>query len=107
MRNPLLYKLGMNGSCFSLPIFGCWILYAIFHACLIYVFDFLTLSQEDCISSNGQIQGFWVSGHIVYGACVFVANILLILRFNTHTAQSLFLFFLMFSAYFVVVLLQA
>jgi len=44
MRNPQLYKLGMNGSCFSLPILGYWILYAIWHAFVVYNLNFYTLS---------------------------------------------------------------
>jgi hypothetical protein len=53
MRNPQLYKLGMNGSCFSLPILGYWILYAIWHAFVIFNINFYTLSQEDAMASNG------------------------------------------------------
>ena len=59
------------------------------------------------MSSIGQEHGFWVSGHIVYGSCVFVANVLLVLRSNTHTVQGVFFFSLMFAAYFVIFLFQA
>lgn len=44
MRNPQLYKLGMTGSCFSLPILAYWILYAIWHAFVIYNLNFYALS---------------------------------------------------------------
>lgn len=44
MLNPYLYKIGMNGTCFSLPILGQWILYAIFHAAMIYFFNFVVLT---------------------------------------------------------------
>ena len=59
------------------------------------------------MSSVGQELGFWVSGHIVYGSCVIVANVLLVLKSNTHTAPGSFFFFLMFAAYFVIFLFQA
>ena len=53
MRNPQLYKLGMNGSCFSLKILSQWILYAIWHAFVIYNVNFYVLSQDDTYSSIG------------------------------------------------------
>ena len=56
------------------------------------------------MSSIGQEHGFWVSGHIVYGTCVFIANVLLIIRTNNHTIPGTFFFSLMFAAYFVIFL---
>lgn len=44
LRNPMLYKLGMNGSCFSLPILGYWILYSIWHAFVIFWLNFYIVS---------------------------------------------------------------
>jgi len=59
------------------------------------------------MSSIGQEHGFWVSGHIVYGTCVFIANVLLIIRTNNHTIPGTFFFSLMFAAYFVIFLFQS
>lgn len=44
LLNAELYKIGMNGTCFSLPILGQWILYAIFHAAMIYFMNFVVLT---------------------------------------------------------------
>lgn len=36
LRNPMLYKIGMNNQCFSLKKLFLWILYAIYHSAIIY-----------------------------------------------------------------------
>jgi hypothetical protein len=34
---------------------------------------------------NGKNLGFWVCGHVVYGACIIVANIVIMHKFNNYT----------------------
>lgn len=43
----------------------------------------------------------WVGGMTVYGVCIFVANVLLFVRFNNHTAIGSICFFIGVSSYFL------
>jgi len=43
LRNPILYKIGMNNECFSLKKLFIWIMYAIYHAAIIYVANLYVL----------------------------------------------------------------
>lgn len=36
MRNPLLYRIGIEGKCFSTWLFVKWLIYSLVHAALIF-----------------------------------------------------------------------
>lgn len=107
LRNPLLYKIGMENECFTMELLGKWIGYAIYHSTLIYVTVLYLLTKYDAYQPDGKDLGFWLAGHAVYGACIFVVNVLLLVRFHTHTLPGLFLSFLMFAAFFVFLCVEA
>ena len=48
LRNPELYKPGMEGSCFGTKVMAKWILYALWHAYVVYLVAFraLTLASD-------------------------------------------------------------
>jgi len=58
-------------------------------------------------TKDGNELGFWLSGHIVYGCCVVIANVVLMLKFNIHYYFSHILFFLMITAYFLFFWMQS
>lgn len=88
MINPFLYKIGHNGDCFGQWLFIGWMAYAMYHALVIYLCVFLALTGNGGVQSNGWDYGLWATGSIVYGACIIVANIIIILRSNIHTVWS-------------------
>jgi hypothetical protein len=47
MRNPKLYKLGMEGSCFGKMEMFKWVLYACWHAFVVYWVCFYALTVAD------------------------------------------------------------
>jgi Na+/proline symporter len=51
-------------------------------------------------SPDGKELGFWMAGHVVYGICVIVANLVIAVKFNIHHHFSIFLIALMIIAYF-------
>jgi len=53
MTNPFLYKVGLQGECFSSFIFVKWLLYALFHAVIIEFLGFYFLEKETMITKNG------------------------------------------------------
>jgi magnesium-transporting ATPase (P-type) len=101
MTNPMLYKLGMNNKCFSITIFTQYLVYALVHGFMIYFFCIIALIQpKNGMQSDGTDIGFWAVGHLVYGACCFVANAIILTRTNNFTGYGEGVVALMIVAYF-------
>jgi hypothetical protein len=88
MRNPLLYKIGMEHQCFSKKEMAKWIGYALWHSYVVYNINFWALSESDgrnsARQSDGKDLGFWVAGHVLYGSCCFISNLVLAHKFHIH-----------------------
>jgi len=98
MSNPMLYRIGIENACFSVPIYIVWTIYALFHGCLSWIFCILAICPET--KSNGKDLGFWVSGILVYGVCCFIANAVILTRTSNFTGYGEALNALMIFAYF-------
>jgi magnesium-transporting ATPase (P-type) len=85
MKHPHLYKIGINNQCFSITHFLRWMLYGLVHACMVYMFVFHFLLIPGQTLTSGKDIGFWAMGHVVYGTCVMVANLVMIFKFNNYT----------------------
>lgn len=101
MSNPELYRIGMDGECFSVRLYVLWVLYALWHAFVIYYIVYFALDQSTTMMPNGQDIGLWLAGTAVYGACTFVVNALLLTKFFVHHVVGSFFFFLSVLSYFV------
>ena len=44
MRHPLLYKIGIDSSCFSESIFAQWVAYGLWHAFVVYLTTMIVLA---------------------------------------------------------------
>jgi len=88
MRNPILYRLGMEHQCFSKKEMAKWIGYALWHAFVVYFINFWALTAGDYYNSprqsDGKDLGFWVAGHVLYGSCCFISNLTLFHKFHIH-----------------------
>jgi hypothetical protein len=100
LRNPLLFRIGIEGSCFSTFLFTRWLLYALAHAFFVFCCCFYVMAQYSTHQSDGKDIGFWVSGMLVYGVCIFVANGVLAFKQYTHTWMGTFFYILCASSYF-------
>lgn len=98
MRNPMLYRIGIENACFSMSIYTMWVAYALFHGCIVWVFCILAICPE--VRADGKDLGFWVAGHLVYGCCCFIANAIILTRTNNFTGYGEGLNALMIFAYF-------
>lgn len=79
LRNPNLYKPGMNHESFNRYQMLKWIMYAIFHALIAYLVCFFVISGDGSYwasprMTDGKDNGFWLAGHVVYTSVVMVAN---------------------------------
>jgi len=101
MRNPLLYRIGIDGTSFSTWLFVKWLMYALIHAAFIFYSCFYVLQHKATHQSDGKDIGFWVGGMLVYGICIFVANMVLAFKHFTHYWIGTFFFLLCICAYFV------
>ena len=97
----MLYRVGIEGTCFSTWLFVKWLAYALTHAAFIFYCAFWVLAQKGTHQSDGKDIGFWVCGMLVYGICIFVANSVLAFKHFTHYWIGTFFFFLCTSSYFV------
>lgn len=77
LKHPSLYKIGMENRNFSIMHYLKWMAYGFFHAFLTYVFNCYLMLIPGQQLTDGKDMGFWVAGHIVYGVCVIVANLVI------------------------------
>lgn len=66
-RYPQLYMMGQQNTFFRMRTFGEWILNAVFHSIIIYIFSEL-MWYGDLIQGDGKIAGHWVWGTAMYNA---------------------------------------
>ena len=105
MRNPNLYKQGMQNKCFNKKEMLKWINYAIFHALVSYLLCFYAITGSASrwnapVMSDGKPNGFWVAGHVVYTSTVLISNWTLVHQFHIHHLPGFALICLMWFANF-------
>ena len=83
MREPLLYRVGMEGSLFNTKVFWGWQFYALYQAAFI-LFVGMVFTQES-ETPSGRPYTFWAGGHIVYFMCVLIANLVLVRSTHNYT----------------------
>lgn len=66
-RYPQLYSLGQTNQFFRLRVFTAWILNAVYHSLVLYIFGEL-IWPYDLEQGDGKIAGHWVWGTAMYGA---------------------------------------
>ena len=92
----------MENKLYGTQEFILWLAYAMWHALVIYYVNFVCLTATSTyIGHEGKDIGFWVSGHVVYGATIVVTNSLIIMKFNNFTGYGEICVGLMIAAYFL------
>ena len=107
MCNPSLYLIGLEQRCYNEWLFIKWILYGLGQSFVVYASVMMVMGTLGVEADDGHELGLWLCGHVIYGCCVFVANIVLILKFNIHHAYSMIAFILMIAAYFLFFFLES
>jgi len=98
MKEPLLYRVGIEGRLFNTKVFWGWQLYALYEA-LIILFIGLVITQMSPVS-DGKTFNFWAGGHIVYFECVLTANFILLRSTHNFTGWCELLIFLQVTSFF-------
>ena len=106
MKHPHLYRIGIEYQCFGVKQFLKWVLYGLWHAALVYLFNFHFILQPGTALLDGKDIGFWVVGHVVYGTCVMVANLVILFKFNNYTGWGEVLCFASMVCYFTIFFLE-
>jgi len=84
MSNPELYKIGIDYSCFSFSLFTIYLIYGFIQSTVIYLLAFLMINAND-MQPGGKNMGFWITGHMVYGTCILVANLVIMFRYHGYS----------------------
>lgn len=66
-RYPQLYMMGQQNQFFKLKVFAEWIVNALYHSLILYIFGEL-IWYGDLIQGDGKVAGHWVWGTALYGA---------------------------------------
>lgn len=119
MRNPTLYKPGMENKYFSSELMVKWILYSFAHGYWVFLITYYALNACDdqsvviddskqaskwygcAVQENGHTFSLWLAGHTTYGACIFIANLVVFHRHYSHQAVGGMLISCMILAFFV------
>lgn len=109
MTNPMFYRIGIKDECFSAELYLGWIAYAIWHAGVVYYTVYFALTQLGVSKPDGKDMGLWLAGTTVYGSCVLVVNLTLMMKMHTHhffgtflllgSVASFFMFFWILSKF--------
>jgi hypothetical protein len=99
LRNPHLFSIGIKGECFAFKHMALWIFYGIVHALVIYFINFYAVAN--LVSKNGYTMDLWVPGHVVYGSCVIVVNLIVLVRINSFDKYGVGLIVLMIVGFYI------
>jgi hypothetical protein len=97
----------LEGVCFSLGAF--WregVLKGLINSFFIALFVFYGIDGIQIDNPEGDPGCFWISGTVVYGVVVIVANFYIVQRTYTHTTYSTFLLSFSVISWFVTLYLE-
>ena len=108
MKNPFLYSIGLEKKCLNSWVFIKWIFYALWQGLVIYFVCIIALlDPQSEVFISGKNISFWASGHLVYGACVIVANLVILHKFNNYDGYGQVSVALMMIAYFLILFIES
>ena len=83
------YEQGIHSRLFNSKVFWSWFFLGTWHSIILVYVPYLVL-EYNFVERNGLMESFWASGMMVFGMCVVVANMKIIIISNTHNFISLF-----------------
>ena len=100
MTNPSFYRIGLKDECFSADLYVGWIIYALWHALVVYYTVYYALTELGVQKPDGKDIGLWLAGTTVYGSCVMVVNLTLLMKLHLHHFEGTILFAGSVGSYF-------
>jgi hypothetical protein len=91
LANPELYQIGIKKECFSYWLLAKHIVYALWHAFVIFMACLIAISSLGAHQTTGKDIDFWLGGFTIYMVCVFVANLILAQHSMTFEWRYIFL----------------
>ena len=107
MDHPLVFKKSMQNKYFSSGLFVSWLLYALIHAIILYIVAFYSIQYKQTKQADGKDLDFWLAGHLVYGCCIFMANVVILHKLNNYTGWAEVLVGVMIMAFFTILYLES
>ena len=68
---------------------------------MVYLICFHDIANEYISSSNGKKLGLWATGNLTYGGSIFVANLVLVFKFNNVDGYNLAIIIFGLISFFV------
>lgn len=106
LKQPSLYSIGINNKCFSKLLYLKWVIYALIHGLFVYIFNFFGIFYHKQHLKDGKDFSLWQGGHLTYGTCVAVINMMIMFRFNNWTGGGEFLAIGSTVVYYIVLLVE-
>lgn len=107
MKNPMLYKLGLESQSYGILMFWKWVGYALLQALLIYFTCFNAILGSGQSLIDGRDIGLHVAGHNVYTICIIIANTVLMHKFNNYTGWGELLVAIMIMNIFTILFIES
>ena len=107
MKNPMLYKLGLESQSYGIQMFWKWVIYALVQALLIYFICFNAILTPGQTLQDGRDIGLHVAGHNVYTICIIISNTVLMHKFNNYTGWGELLVAIMIMNIFTILFIES
>jgi magnesium-transporting ATPase (P-type) len=99
LKDPSLYRIGLDDVFFNKTVFWRWFFYAVWQGTLLLFLAFITLDGAEQL--NGQIGGITLDGNFVFAAIVIIVNIKVLINSYQYTFWSIFLVFGSIASFFL------
>lgn len=100
MEKSSLYDIGIRHKCFGTKVFWYWFISGAFGALIVMYVGLYCM--EWAVAANGQENGLYLSGSVVYAGAVIIANMKILASLNTFTFWTELLAVLSILTYFLV-----
>lgn len=82
------YEQGIHSRLFNSKVFWSWFFFGTWHSIIIVFVPYLSL-ELNFSDKNGLAESFWASGAMVFGICVIVVNLKVLIISNTLSVIGL------------------
>ena len=99
LKDPSLYRIGLDNVLFNKTVFWRWFFYAVWQGTLLLFLAFITLDGAE--EFDGQLGCLTLDGNFVFAAIVVIVNIKVLINSYQYTSWSIFFVFGSIASFFI------